>query len=110
MDNHSDSLEVWGTGRATREFFYVEDAAAAICMAADLYEKSEPVNIGAGYEISIKELTELNRPSGRFYRKNRLGFIQTGRPAPPSARYIQGIERIWIQGNNGFDNRPEQDD
>ena len=59
MDNHSDTLEVWGTGRATREFFYVEDAAAAICMAADLYEKSEPVNIGAGYEISIKDLTEL---------------------------------------------------
>jgi GDP-L-fucose synthase len=59
MDNHMDSLEVWGTGRATREFFYVEDAARAICMATDLYEKSEPVNIGAGYEISIGELTEL---------------------------------------------------
>ncbi len=59
IDNHSDSLEAWGTGRATREFFYVEDAAQAICMAADLYEKSEPVNIGAGYEISIGELTEL---------------------------------------------------
>ncbi len=59
MDNHSDSLEVWGTGRATREFFYVEDAAEAICLAADTYEKSEPVNIGAGFEISIKDLMEL---------------------------------------------------
>jgi len=59
MDNHSDTLEVWGTGRATREFFYVEDAATAISMAADAYNKSEPVNIGAGFEISIKDLTDL---------------------------------------------------
>ena len=59
MDNHSDALEVWGAGSATREFFYVEDAAAAISLAADSYEKSDPVNIGAGFEISIKELTEL---------------------------------------------------
>ena len=59
IDNHSDTLEVWGTGAATREFFYVEDAAVAICMATDTYNKSEPINIGAGFEISIKELTEL---------------------------------------------------
>ena len=59
MDNASDTLEVWGTGQATREFFYVEDAAEAICLAADSYNKSEPVNIGAGFEISIKDLTEL---------------------------------------------------
>jgi len=59
IDRRSDTLEVWGTGSATREFFYVEDAAEAICMAADSYEKSEPVNIGAGFEISIKALTEL---------------------------------------------------
>lgn len=59
MDSFSDKLEVWGTGAATREFFYVEDAAEAICMAADGYEKSEPVNIGAGYEISIKDLAEM---------------------------------------------------
>ena len=59
IDNNSDTLKVWGTGAATREFFYVEDAAEAICMATDAYNKSEPVNIGAGFEISIKELTEL---------------------------------------------------
>jgi GDP-L-fucose synthase len=59
IDAHDDKIEVWGTGLATREFFYVEDAAQAICMAADAYDKSEPINIGAGFEISIKELTEL---------------------------------------------------
>ena len=59
VDAHDDKIEVWGTGSATREFFYVEDAAEAICMATNVYNKSEPVNIGAGFEISIKELTEL---------------------------------------------------
>jgi GDP-L-fucose synthase len=59
IDAHDDKIEVWGTGLATREFFYVEDAAQAICMATDAYDKSEPVNIGAGFEMSIKELTEL---------------------------------------------------
>lgn len=58
MDRGDDAIEVWGTGSATREFFYVEDAARAICLATDRYEKSEPVNIGAGFEISIKDLTE----------------------------------------------------
>ena len=59
IENHHDAIEVWGTGSATREFFYVEDAARAICMAADLYDKSEPVNIGAGFEVSIRDLTSL---------------------------------------------------
>lgn len=51
-------IEVWGTGKATREFLYVEDAAEAIVLAAEKYDKSEPVNIGAGFEISIKDLIE----------------------------------------------------
>jgi len=50
---------VWGTGKATREFFYVEDAAEAIILATEKYNKSDPVNIGAGFEISIKELVAL---------------------------------------------------
>jgi nucleoside-diphosphate-sugar epimerase len=52
----STQVEVWGTGTATREFFYVEDAAEAIVLATEKYNKSEPVNIGAGFEISIKDL------------------------------------------------------
>ena len=50
---------MWGTGTATREFFYVEDAAEAITLATEKYNKSEPVNIGAGFEISIKDLVKL---------------------------------------------------
>jgi GDP-L-fucose synthase len=52
-------IEVWGTGTATREFLYVEDAAEAIVMAAEKYNKPEPVNIGSGMEISIKDLVIL---------------------------------------------------
>ena len=52
----SKEIVVWGDGSATREFFFVEDAARAIIMATEYYEKGEPVNIGAGFEISIKEL------------------------------------------------------
>lgn len=52
-------IEVWGTGKATREFLYVEDAAEGIILAAEKYDKPEPVNLGAGFEISIKDLVEL---------------------------------------------------
>jgi GDP-L-fucose synthase len=54
-----EPITVWGTGRPTREFLYVKDAAEGILLAAERYHKSEPVNIGAGVEISIKELVEL---------------------------------------------------
>lgn len=52
-------ITVWGTGRATREFLYVDDAARGIVLAAEKYNSSEPVNLGAGFEISIKELVGL---------------------------------------------------
>lgn len=52
------SIEVWGTGNAIREFLYVEDAARGIVMATERYDKSEPINLGSGMEISIKNLTE----------------------------------------------------
>jgi GDP-L-fucose synthase len=55
----STTVEIWGSGQATREFFYVEDAAEAITLAAGNYDKSDPVNIGAGFEISIKDLVSL---------------------------------------------------
>jgi GDP-L-fucose synthase len=50
---------VWGTGKATREFFYVEDCAKAIILATEKYNKSDPVNIGSCFEISIKKLANL---------------------------------------------------
>jgi GDP-L-fucose synthase len=53
------SITVWGTGTPTREFLYVEDAAEGILLAAEHYDKSEPVNLGAGFEISVKDLVNL---------------------------------------------------
>jgi GDP-L-fucose synthase len=50
---------VWGTGKATREFLYVEDCAEAILKASEKYNKSDPVNLGSSFEISIKDLAEL---------------------------------------------------
>jgi GDP-L-fucose synthase len=52
------SVTVWGTGRPTREFLYVEDAARAIQLAAEKLETSEPVNAGSGHEVAIGELAE----------------------------------------------------
>ena len=52
-------LTVWGTGSPTREFLYVEDAAEGIVLAAERYNQSEPVNLGAGFEISIRDLVNL---------------------------------------------------
>lgn len=56
--NHKH-IEVWGTGQPTREFLYVEDAAEGILLAAEHYNGSEPVNLGSGEEISIKDLARL---------------------------------------------------
>jgi GDP-L-fucose synthase len=50
---------IWGTGKASREFLYVEDAAEAILLATERYNKPEPVNIGAGKEITIRDLVNL---------------------------------------------------
>ena len=91
-----DEVMVWGTGKVSREFIYVEDAAEGIVLATEKYNKSEPVNIGAGFEIKIKDLVELivkltnfkgkiawdkTKPDGQprrmldtFRAKNEFGF------------------------------------
>lgn len=56
---HHSPITVWGTGKASREFLYVEDAAEGILLATERYNKPDPVNLGAGFEISIKDLVEL---------------------------------------------------
>jgi GDP-L-fucose synthase len=58
-ERKDDHITVWGTGRATREFLYVDDAAHGVVLAAEKYNSSQPVNLGAGFEISIKKLAEL---------------------------------------------------
>lgn len=55
----SDHIVVWGTGKASREFLYVEDAAEGILLASERYNASAPVNLGSGVEISIEELVHM---------------------------------------------------
>ena len=58
IDSGAPAIEVWGDGSPTREFLYVEDAAEGIVLAAERYNGSEPVNLGSGMEISIRDLVE----------------------------------------------------
>ena len=58
IDDGDDYIECWGTGKASREFVYAADAAEGILLATEFYNGDEPVNIGSGFEITIKELVE----------------------------------------------------
>ncbi len=57
--NDDEEINVWGTGKPTREFLYVEDAAEGILLASEKYNKPDPVNLGAGFEIAIQNLVKL---------------------------------------------------
>jgi GDP-L-fucose synthase len=57
--SRKDYVEVWGTGNASREFIYAEDAAEGVVLAAERYNKAEPVNLGSGMEITIEKLVQL---------------------------------------------------
>jgi len=83
--NNEKKIVVWGTGKPTREFLYVEDAARAILLATEKYNKPEPVNIGSGQEISIKELVELIMEIADF--KGELVF-DTSKPDGQPRRLV----------------------
>jgi GDP-L-fucose synthase len=61
-----DTITVWGSGKATREFLYVADAAEGIVLAAERYEGDEPMNLGTGIEMAIRDLVELIARLTRF--------------------------------------------
>ncbi len=58
VERGEDHIVCWGSGRVTREFLHADDCARGIVMAAEGYDKSDPVNLGAGFEISIRDLAE----------------------------------------------------
>ena len=58
INTKSDHITCWGTGNVTREFLHADDCAEGILLAAEKYDKSDPVNLGAGFEISIRDLTD----------------------------------------------------
>ncbi len=65
-ENNAPSVTVWGDGSSTREFLYVDDAAEGILLAAEHYNRSEPVNLGSGEEISIRDLVQTIASSTGF--------------------------------------------
>jgi GDP-L-fucose synthase len=65
-DAGEDHITLWGTGTVSREFLFVREAADAIALAAEHYDKPEPVNIGSGQEITIRKLAEMIRELGGF--------------------------------------------
>ena len=77
VDTGADEVVIWGTGTVSREFLYVADAARGIAMAAEKYDEAEPVNLGAGFEITIKALALKIKQFTVF--KGRL-FWDTSKP------------------------------
>lgn len=65
-NNGDNTVNVWGTGQASREFLYVEDCAKAIVLATRFYNKPEPINVGTGKEITIADLVEVIRKATGF--------------------------------------------
>ena len=89
-------VEVWGDGSPTREFLYVEDCAEAIVLATERYEKPDPVNIGAGFEISIKDLVELIAKHTGF--KGRITWDTT----KPNGQPRRCLDVSWAEREFGF--------
>ena len=75
IKNKDKEIIVWGTGMPTREFLYVEDAAKGILLATEKYNKTSPVNLGSGFEISIKYLVNLIAKNIGF--KGKIRFDST---------------------------------
>lgn len=77
-EERGEDVELWGDGSPSREFLYVDECARAILLACERYESSEPVNIGAGFEITIKELAELIAEATRFTGRINWDTTQPG--------------------------------
>lgn len=116
-EKHKKSVTVWGTGNPTREFLFVEDGAEAIILASERYNDPEPVNIGSGYEISIRELAELisdlvgfkgkiiwdkTKPDGQPRRKLDISRAKKEFGFTAKIDFNDGLHRViqWYQSSN----------
>ena len=91
-----EEIVVWGDGSPTREFLYVEDAAEGIIKATESYEKSLPVNLGSGHEISIKDLVALIADISGF--RGRLIWDQS----KPNGQPRRKLDTIRASNEFGF--------
>ena len=103
VEHGTGEVVCWGTGTATREFLYVEDCAEAIALATERYDGREPVNVGAGFEISIRKLAELIAEKTGF--KGMLVFDSTKPDGQPrrSLDVTRAREAFGFQATTEFD-------
>jgi GDP-L-fucose synthase len=116
-EKNEKEVIVWGTGKASREFLYVEDAAEGIIKAAEKYDKSEPVNLGAGFEITIRELADLikkltgyegkivwdkSKPDGQPRRMLDVSLAKKEFDFSASTSFEQGLKKTieWYTKNS----------
>jgi len=109
-----NEVVVWGTGKASREFLYVEDAAEGILLATEKYDKPDPINLGAGKEIIIKELVDLiaeltgynrkiiwntSKPDGQPRRSLETGKAKKEFGFEAETDFVEGLRRTieWYQ-------------
>jgi len=103
IEKGADEIVVWGDGSATREFLYVEDAAEAILLASERYNSSDPVNLGSGEEISIKNLVHTIADMVGF--KGRIVW-DTSKPNGQPRRKLdtsRAEERFGFKATTSFD-------
>jgi len=103
IESGADCIDVWGDGTATREFLYVEDAADAILLASERYNSSEPVNLGSGEEISIRELTTKIAAIVGF--KGHIAWDSSKPNGQPRRKLdtTRAEERFGFRARTGFD-------
>jgi GDP-L-fucose synthase len=91
VQNGDSQIEVWGTGQASREFLYVEDCAEGIVLATEQYDDADPVNLGVGSEIKIRDLVELIAGLSGF--KGKIVW-ETSKPDGQPRRCLD-VSRAW---------------
>lgn len=98
-DTGADHIEVWGTGSASREFLYVDDAAEGIVLGAERYDGEDPVNLGVGREITIRELVEVIANLTRFEGELRWD------PSKPDGQPRRALDTRRAREQFGFEAR-----
>jgi GDP-L-fucose synthase len=101
--NKQKEIIVWGTGKASREFLYVEDCAKGILLAAEKYNDSAPVNLGAGFEITIKELAEKIKEKTGFNGMLRWDLTKPDGQPRRSLDTTKALKEFGFKAETGFD-------
>lgn len=116
VENGDDEVVVWGTGEASREFLYVDDVVEGILLASEKYDKSDPVNLGSSYEVTIKDLVDIivkatgftgkvtwdtTKPDGQPRRKLDVTRAETEFGFKSSTTFEEGLTKTikWYREN-----------